>query len=52
MNLTFEELKEKLAEQFDEIELCEVLKLTPADIVEAFADRIEANRSHIESQIE
>lgn len=39
--VTLTELKERLAEQVDEITLLEVLNIKADDIVEAFQDRIE-----------
>lgn len=50
--ITFQELQEKLAEQHDETSICELLKITPEDLVEAFADRIEANFSNLVKEIE
>jgi DNA-binding Xre family transcriptional regulator len=50
--ICFTELQEKLAEQHDVDALCELLKITPEDLVEAFADRIEANYSHLILEIE
>jgi hypothetical protein len=50
--ITFQELQEKLAEQHDEVSLCELLKVTPNDLVEAFADRIEANFSLLVKEVE
>jgi hypothetical protein len=50
--VTFQELSEKLAEQHDETSLCELLKITPEDLVEAFADRIEANFTKLLEEIE
>lgn len=50
--ITFQELSEKLAEQHDEVSLCELLKITPQDLVEAFGDRIEANFSLLVKEIE
>jgi hypothetical protein len=41
MNLTLEELKEKLIEQVDEVILLELLSLTSEDIVDRFEDIIE-----------
>lgn len=52
MTLTFEELTEKLAEQHDETSLCELLGITPYDLVEAFKDRIEANFTQLVSNVE
>jgi predicted trehalose synthase len=52
MPYTFEELKEKLADQHDELALCELLEVTREDLVEAFADRIEARFSQLVKEIE
>ena len=41
MPLTLEELKEKLAEQLDEITLLDILGITSYDLVERFEDIIE-----------
>ena len=40
MNVTLEELKERLAQRVDEVSLLEILNITATDIVEAFSDRI------------
>lgn len=40
MELPLNELKEKLLDQFDELELLEHLRVSTQDIVEAFEDRI------------
>jgi ribosome assembly protein YihI (activator of Der GTPase) len=42
MNLTLVEIKEKIAEQMDEVDILEVLEINSWDLVEAFSDRIEA----------
>ena len=42
MTLTLNELKERLAEFYDEVTLLEVLNVNSFDLVEAFSDRIEA----------
>ncbi len=52
MSITLEELKEKLAEQHDEIALCELLEVTREDLVEAFVDRIEARFTQLVKEIE
>lgn len=39
--LTIEELKEKIVEQINEVDLIDYLGLTSADLVEVFADKIE-----------
>lgn len=39
--LTLEELKEKIVEQVDEVDIIDLLGLTTKDIVDAFDDVIE-----------
>jgi len=46
MTLTLIELKEKIVEQWDEVDIIDALSLTTEDIVEAFSDRIE-ERKHL-----
>lgn len=41
MQLTLEELKERLAQQVDEVTLLELLDISAEDIVERFSDEIE-----------
>jgi hypothetical protein len=48
----FEELKEKLADQHDQTAICELLEITPEDLVEVFADRIEAKFAYLIKEIE
>jgi hypothetical protein len=43
MALTLQEIKTKLAEQYDEVSLLEMLNINSYDLVEAFLDRIEDN---------
>jgi hypothetical protein len=43
MALTLQEIKTKLAEQYDEVSLLEMLNIDSYDLVEAFLDRIEDN---------
>lgn len=50
--ITFQELKEKLVEQHDEVALCELLEVTREDLVNAFEDRIEARFSQLVREIE
>lgn len=50
--VTFTELQEKLAEQHDECALCELLGITSQDLVEAFADRIEAKFNRLVKEID
>ena len=39
--LTLEELKEKIVEQINEVDLIDYLGLTSEDLVEVFSDKIE-----------
>lgn len=39
--LTFEELKERIAENTDEVMILELLNINSFDLVEAFSDRVE-----------
>ena len=41
MTLTLQEITKKLAEQYDEITLLEILDIDSFDLVEAYFDRIE-----------
>ena len=50
--VTFTELQEKLAEQHDECALCELLGITSQELVEAFADKIEAKFSTLVKEID
>lgn len=50
--LTIEELKEKIIEQLDEVDLIDLLGLTTQDIVYAFADKIEDKFETICSELE
>lgn len=52
MTLTLQELKEKLADEYDEITLLEVLNINSYDLVDAFFDRIEERYEHLCKQIE
>jgi len=51
VQLTLEELKEKLADRLDEITLLELLNITSYDIVERFADLIEDNYDKLQKEI-
>lgn len=51
MQLTLEELKERLADRLDEITLLELLNITSYDIVERFADLIEDNYDKLQKEI-
>ena len=50
MNLTFEEIKERL-KQFDEMTLCEILEISSDDLVERFDDIIEDNIEYFHEQV-
>ena len=52
MSLTLEELKEKMVLHLDEELLCELLSITPQDLVEAFERRIIRNFDRIEEDLE
>jgi hypothetical protein len=52
MPLTLEELKEKLAEQMDEITLLDILGITSYDLVERFEDIIEDKFEKLEREID
>lgn len=51
MQLTLEELKERLADRLDEITLLELLNITSYDLVERFADIIEDNYDKLQKEI-
>lgn len=51
MQLTLEELKERLAERLDEITLLELLNITSYDLVERFSDLIENNYDKLQKEI-
>jgi len=51
MNLTFEELKEKL-QSVDEVTLLELLEIRSDDIVERFEDFIEEQQDKLMREIE
>jgi hypothetical protein len=51
MNLTFEELKEKL-HRVDEVTLLELLEIHSEDIVERFEDYIEDKQEQLLKEIE
>lgn len=44
MSLTLEELKEEIIREYDVLLLCEVLDITPENILEAFEDKLIINR--------
>lgn len=45
--MTLTELKEKIAEQYDEITILELLEITSYDLVEAFSDKIDDKYNHL-----
>lgn len=51
MNITFEELKEKL-QRVDEVTLLELLEIRSDDIVERFEDFIEEQQDKLMREIE
>jgi len=52
MQLTLEELKERLANRLDEVTLLELLNITSYDLVERFEDIIEERYEHLCKEIE
>lgn len=50
--LTHVELKEKIVEQFTEIDFIESLNINIEDLVNAFSDLIEDNHDKLQDQIE
>lgn len=51
MTLTLQEIKEKLAEEYDEITLLEVLNINSYDLVDAFFERIEERYDYFNKQL-
>ena len=51
MTLTLQEIKEKLAEEYDEITLLEVLNINSYDLVDAFFERIEESYEYFNKQL-
>lgn len=51
MSLTLEELKEEIVREYDVVLLCEVLDITPEDILEAFEDKLIINREKFTEEI-
>jgi hypothetical protein len=51
MNITFEELKEKL-QRVDEVTLLELLEIRSDDIIERFEDYIEDRQEQLLKEIE
>ena len=52
MELTIEELKQKLAERLDEVTLLDLLGITSYDLVERFEDLIEDKYDKLLKEIE
>lgn len=50
--LTLEELKEKIVEQVDEIDIIDLLGLTTQDIVNAFEERVEELHEKIKRELD
>jgi hypothetical protein len=50
--LTLKELKEKIINEFDEVDLIDLLGLTTEQIVNAFEDLIEENSKKIMKELE
>lgn len=51
MTLTLQEIKKRLAEQYDEITLMEVLNINSYDLVDAFYDRIEDKYEYFNKEL-
>jgi hypothetical protein len=51
MTLTLQEITKKLAEQYDEITLLEILNIDSFDLVEAFFDRIEDKYDYFNKEL-
>jgi hypothetical protein len=51
MTLTLQEITKKLAEQYDEITLLEILNIDSFDLVEAFFDRIEEKYEYFNNEL-
>lgn len=49
--LTLNELKERLAQEYDEVTLIDILGVTSEEIVEAFEDRILAKYNELEREV-
>lgn len=50
--MTLPELKEALANAYDEVTLLELLNITAKDIVDKFADEIEEDQDRLEQELE
>ena len=51
MTLTLQEIKEKLADEYDEITLLEVLNINSYDLVDAFFERIEERYEYFNKEL-
>jgi len=51
MTLTLQEITKKLAEQYDEITLLEILNIDSYDLLEAFFDRIEDKYEYFNNEL-
>jgi hypothetical protein len=51
MTLTLQEITKKLAEQYDEVTLLEILNINSYDLVEAFFDRIEDKYEYFNNEL-
>jgi hypothetical protein len=51
MTLTLQEITKKLAEQYDEVTLLEILNIDSYDLVEAFFDRIEDKYEYFNNEL-
>ena len=50
--MTLPELKDALANAYDEVTLLELLNITAEDIVDKFADEIEEDQDRLEQELE
>ena len=51
MTLTLQEILSKLADQYDEVTLLELLNITSYDLVEAFYDRVEERYEYFNREL-
>jgi hypothetical protein len=51
MTFTLQEIKERLAEEYDEITLLEVLNINSYDLVDAFFERIEERYDYFNKEL-
>lgn len=52
MTLTLQEILSKLADQYDEVTLLELLNITSYDLVEAFYDRVEDRYEYFNKELQ